>query len=1126
MLRSGESVNREVSNLWQSEKFSNLIHSFVRLTEQRLRNLPEDTVINTRKSIDGKKSWINIITNSGNSFDIEVPKPFVENGVVFIENGRVKRALSDYYIVSEDKRIDYIDVLYRIMCDHPEGLIPKPSVSIFPQLIANGVEYGNISIVVYKLQKAINWIVNLMPLHSTYMNSFIMNRRIIFVDKEFDEIKNGDDLIAYQVAKNKKFFERGWSSSGIADGALVYNHILDIDARRTIPFGIRSHNPGRNLYSTFGMSGKETPYVMSNTEYELHRHGITRGGYNLFTLFIDMPETFEDQILVDSSVADKLVYTGHKRIQTFGDPEVRPGDVISYGQVVAKTNGQCKRFAVNCDSAIVEEITESEDSVGGHAQIVYNIVVRYEIGLRDALKLTNRAANKGVVHVENLGYATNPVTGERRRVEVIVSSRSVKKRQNGTQLIEGIFGLIHENNDDICVTPDDLFVSEKDLERMLEANNMPKNGMWSCTSDYIANELTKHGIEKDNVSGVAGIVFWGVISTAEAHFWKYGKTIDENSCGIRSSGLKLSSIEMASLAVRFGGFDNPVIREIMGHRQGSFLITEHMKMISCRRNMFPDLRLVDIESIRCVDQTNSVFVQPSAMINTIVDPKMYKNGAILRLPLPYQIDTVHNDSGVDVLYEGKVIGKIYVPENMRERKHVSETIDKLYIPKPEIRECWKHETGLVGLNTLGVILNNIIFSYNRYKKTGDEKVLSMYYSNIRLYFKYAADALTSKSGHINTYGMSVRYPVSIKAAATTSSKLPYKTVEIHKDSARYLSVSDGDVAIFERFPCLGITTITTAMVKVTDDPQCRYTIRVGGNDFGGAGLDFDGDTIYLISLHTAEAKKALREAHLRPHRLCRQVEYKHNLHMGIPEFVEMSLQDYKLGMFKDLTAETNAKFIEMLTSVKAKTGAATAFGYNMLRLTERLIFDKRGFNILPDLMSTIDKTINSIMKQKHGFESNDDDIKRAICTCDVDFLIKFGMSADAANYLTETIKTKAFELLGVMPSELVADYEAAEERGSGNIVNRIVQANHPMYFASRAKVDADMLLHLMDRSKKGVNDIPSKTIVEHMKKRINLAAGLGSQRAMLNTVRRTCVFAKGDKFYMTTKSKIAELCKS
>jgi hypothetical protein len=186
---------------------------------------------------------------------VTIPLPYIRNGAALITQNEVERAICSYYLKERGTIIDYITTISLIICGDPAGIIPEHLVKGTPfiQRIINSFQYGNAPTIVYNLQRAINEVVNKMPLHETYLNSWVMNHRLIIIDPRFDELNNPAHKLAYQVQKNKTYFHMGWTSIGLSDGVLAdRNYILTTDIRKLTPFGMRFHNPGRNLYSTLG----------------------------------------------------------------------------------------------------------------------------------------------------------------------------------------------------------------------------------------------------------------------------------------------------------------------------------------------------------------------------------------------------------------------------------------------------------------------------------------------------------------------------------------------------------------------------------------------------------------------------------------------------------------------------------------------------------------------------------------------------------------------------------------------------------------------------------------------------------------------------------------------------------
>ena len=1045
------------------EKFKflcdNIYKQFYLRTEVEGRKTGKDFGLKLEMEIKDKTLWLNFIKNKI-SHSVTIPVPYVENNVALISCNDVKRALCSHYIRAEERLVDYTAAMFFIMCDDPTGIVPPSFAKGTPYLqrIINSSQYDNTSIVCYNLQRAINEVVNKMPLHETDMNSWVMNRRLLIVDPMFDELQDPAKQLAYQVEKNRAYFSKGWTSIGLSDGSLATrNYILTEDIRKLTPFGMKYHNPGRNLFSTLGMKGEETPLIKSKSMEKLMDEGVTRKGWNLFTLFADTPEVFEDQILVDKSHLDKFTKY-ERRIQCFGTVLVKVGDQLSKGHRLSTApDGSDKFFDTLADSAKVVSISESVTNVGGVKEKVFNVTIEFIRKFKDGTKFTNLHGNKGVIRFEDLGHGINPVTGEFRKIDVISACTSVKKRRNLGQILEALSNNITEEKglviDDNYECPTELF------EKALENKGFPKNGAWKCHT--YAGELT----------GVCGIVFWGVISQPEGALWGRGATTKKNGRELRTAGLKFSTVEFRAIQTRFGK-DNPVLDEIMSYAQGTEDLHDKMNIMRSKRGEHvPNKPGVSLENIKPVNQTASIILDPEEIIGTVVDETYFPAGFMMQLPIPFQ--TVINNR-LRVVSEGiprEVLPSELLAENgapiVEGVVHVAKAI---YVPGAYLRKCWRHDTGKLGLSELGVLINNIVLHGHRIILRPQDTInYTLYFGAISEYFRRVSDMMGTKRGDVSTYGMAVRYPYSAKAYATVTNAIPKNTVEIHRNMAAGLKVVNGDIVLVERFPCLGFMSVRPQKVRITDDPLAKFTIRVSGNSLVSTGLDHDGDTIYLASFHTPEAKKALKKEWTNPNKSCYDVIRLLNKKAGIPHIKCMNLQDYDIHPFLPLDSESHAELVRRATGVKSHTGPVIALAYNIMRIVE-------NSNVANDQKTAVavevflDKTGNSVFKQKHGVKSLHDIVIDAICSGNVDTLADNGFKRSTSTIICNAIAEKAREL-GV--HDLKSYHEWAKRNGTSSIVNRIVREQNKIYFASRARLECCALLHHLEQP---AVDVPSKML--------------------------------------------------
>jgi len=1030
---------------------SSVAGQFIARTEVEGKKRGLDFGISLQVVQENGSCWFTF-TKGEESHSFNVPLVFGENNVLLIEQNEVRRAVCPYLMKEEDLVLDYYAVMQRIILADPHGIVSPALVkrSPFIQQVVWSFANGNTAVIMYNLQRAINEVVNRMPLHETSLNSYVMNHRLIIIDPQFAAIRSPEERLEYQINKSREYFQRGWTPIGLADGNLAdKNYTLTCDIRYLTPFGMKYHNPQRNLYSTLGMKGDELPNIRSQSMQNLMDGGITRKGWNMFTLFADIPDVFEDQIMVDVRHQNKFI-TYEKRFQCYGFLKVKEGQKVTHGQTLSISDkATTKKFDVDCDSARVLRISESLVNVGGVKTPVFNVVVEYRRYLRDGVKFTNLHGNKGVIRMKDLGYAVDPRTGELRKIDVIVSAKSIHKRKNYGQILEALLNntTLPENKP---VVLDDFYEVEQDVVKtVLTGNGLPSDGTWHCE--------TYHG----PIVGICGDIFWGVIASVENSLWNEEATIRKNTRDLRTAGLKFSHVELRALQTRFGK-DNPILGEVLTYAQGSDDLHEIVKVLQSKKGYLPvGTPVRHVFDTNFVNQSAGTIVDEEYLIDTIVDEEFEPEGFALQLPVAYQ---VLRDSKGEVTYEGAPLPQL--PDGTRD----AFTYDKIYIPKSIMRRCWRHDNGKYGLNEIGVLVNNIlIMAYRFAGEPTETRHISMLYRTIGTYFARMADIMGTKRGEIAQLGMAVRYPFSSKAVATLSNRLPTNVIEIHETMAAQLRVKNGDVVLVERFPCLGFMSVRPQKVRITKDEMARYTIRVSGNCLCSLGLDFDGDVIYLASFHTPEARELLRAEWDSPNSECYSVICQLNEKAGRPTTSNLGLDDYEIATFEALNADTHAAIVSNLTGVKSHTGPVIALAYNLMRILENSsVCDLQSTNVAIEYF--LDRVGNTVFKQKHGVKSLHAIVTEAICCGDVEILVSEGFDRETSQMIVDIIREKA-KTLGV--NDLRLYYEKAKENGWSNIINRIVREQNKIYYASRANLEA---CELLDHLEAPAVDIPSKIL--------------------------------------------------
>jgi hypothetical protein len=327
------------------------------------------------------------------------------------------------------------------------------------------------------------------------------------------------------------------------------------------------------------------------------------------------------------------------------------------------------------------------------------------------------------------------------------------------------------------------------------------------------------------------------------------------------------------------------------------------------------------------------------------------------------------------------------------------------------------------------------------------------------YLHHISRDLSTKSGKISTYLMAVRYPFSTKATAVLGRDLETNWVEIHKDMARDLKVSTGDYIMVERFPCLGFMSTRIQRVKVTDDPEAKYVIRVSENSLCSMNLDFDGDVIYLMSFHTDAAKAELKENFHNPHPRVKEVIDRLN-GKKVPMTRTMNLQEMEIMSFPRMTPEEHADLNATSLAVKLWTGPTIALCYALMRIVEGNIpYEERDAHINVEVF--LDKVGNSVFSQKHGTKSLREECVEAVCLADPTALVKLGFPEKETQQLCNIIRSYAAKLGIRTDAELAAHYQKHLEEGRSNIISTIVRRFHKTYFATRSNLHPlDLLEHL------------------------------------------------------------------
>lgn len=973
------------------------------------------------------------------SKSVRVSLPEVSDyGLELISDNDITRVICNYWLEEDQIELNYHEIMEKVLCDDINTVIPAiESGSSFINKIIKSFDKGTTQFMVNAVQKVVNQTINAMPLYETDMHSWAMNRRLIIIDLAFDMISDPQQRLEYQVEKNKKYYPAfGWTAIGLSDGVLANkNVILKEDLRKITPFGMY-HNPQRNLYSTLGMKGDELPRVRSGSMQKLIEQGISRKGWNMVTAILDTSLNFEDQILIDNrhrglfhTVTRKFVVHSEKVIVKEGD-KILTGDNLGFSK-----DNMPVVMNLKCDEAEVTKIKKELTEVGGDQMTIHIVIAEGKRYLKDGSKFSNLHGNKGIVRFKDLGFAVDPKTGEEVPIDVMISGTSINKRANFGQIPEALANNLNPDKD-LIVVEDNCAIEKENVAKVLGKQGFPKDGTWMINT-YCGE-----------FAAIVGKMFWGVTKDPEDQLWEGNRTVITNNRELRISGLKFSHVEIKALITRFGP-GNPIVEEILSYAQGADIVTDEIKILkSATGKIDINLPVLDAKDVKFVNTINGIFHTIDEIAGTIVDEEFMTDGFVLKLPTEFQV--IIDKDNLDIFTMG-------LPQEVQDLDNkIVYQYDKIFIPNALVCRCWRHPSGKWGLSTVGVFVNRIVECANRFVETSDINDQLALMRAVSSYFLNVAKMMGSKTGELSTFGMCVRYPHSAHAIAALADDLPKDTIEIYRDMARGLKVKTGDVVLAERFPCLGFMSIRPQWVKVTDDPQCKYTIRASSNSLTSLDLDFDGDCLFVASFHTPRAKEILLKEMRSPNKICKDMIEQTNA-KKIPQTKEMNLRDFNIRIFPRPTNEEHGEIVRKATGVKSHTGPVIALAYNLMRIVEKNV-DYRDIKQHANIELLLNILGNSVFKQKHGIKSLQEEVTDAICMANVNRMVELGFDKEPSLLLCNLIIREAAKL-GI--NDLARFHMRAKARGGSKIINTIVRNQNKIYFASRAQLGPfNLLRHL------------------------------------------------------------------
>ena len=284
----------------------------------------------------------------------------------------------------------------------------------------------------------------------------------------------------------------------------------------------------------------------------------------------------------------------------FGKVVVKKDEALKTGSVLSiSPDGEPNCVTELAEKIWVKEINPVRANVGGEEVEAHNVIITIRRHFKDGVKITNMAANKGVIRLKDLGYATDPRTGERRKIDVIVSAKAVKKRKNGSQILEALVNNLF--GEKVTVFNDFAEANIDSIKNRLKNAGLPEDGCWECNTQF------------GKFRAVTGKVFWGVTKDVEDQLWNERDTIRRNGRELRTAGIKLSTVEIRALTTRFGK-DNPIVDEILSYAQGSEDLHELIKVLKSMEGELPDAPVLPCTKLPVVDTKDSL-AAPYSMLH-------------------------------------------------------------------------------------------------------------------------------------------------------------------------------------------------------------------------------------------------------------------------------------------------------------------------------------------------------------------------------------------------------------------------------------------------------------------------------------------------------------------------------
>jgi hypothetical protein len=247
------------------------------------------------------------------------------------------------------------------------------------------------------------------------------------------------------------------------------------------------------------MSGPEKQFIHTESSKKLAESGIERTGFNWMTAFIDMPDNFEDQIIINKKHLDNVA-TSSKKFTSYTTPTVSVGDNVSVGDSLSDD----VIMDVHCDNAVITNIEIVKSIIDNKEFDIFIITLEIRRVYKDGFKFTNMHGNKGIAVFGETGTVYNPITGKDEDIDIIVGAKTVDSRKNYGQILEALMNLL--NNKKQITLKDNYLINVDKMLQVLDSKGL-KDG--TC----------KVKTELGELDAICGYVFWGLVKEPESSIW-------------------------------------------------------------------------------------------------------------------------------------------------------------------------------------------------------------------------------------------------------------------------------------------------------------------------------------------------------------------------------------------------------------------------------------------------------------------------------------------------------------------------------------------------------------------------------------------------------------------------------